>query len=92
MQFHASTGIHPDLCAAMCAQGGASLAFGSDWPVVKPDALFGAYVSVHRRGPTDPANETFFPTEAINAEQALLLSTIEGARMAGLDSSIGSLE
>ena len=76
---------------SLCVQGGGSLAFGSDWPVVEPKALLGAYVSVHRKGPDETNDVVFFPTEGLAAEQALRLSTIEGARMVGLDHLVGSL-
>ena len=73
---------------------GALMAGGSDWPVVPiPDPWQGIEGMVTRQNPSGD-----FPGKSLWAEQALDLSTvldiytIDAARAAGLDQTIGSIE
>ena len=74
-------------------QAGVAMAFGSDWPVIDPEALQAVYAAVHRRRPdlTSPGLAGVVPEESITAAEALQAYTIDAARMAGLDNILGSL-
>lgn len=48
-------------------------------------------MAVHRRAPGEGVKEAFFPSEGLEAETALRLSTIAAARMIGVDRLVGSI-
>jgi predicted amidohydrolase YtcJ len=64
-------------------RGGASISFGSDWPVSSPNPLEGISVAVTRTDPEHPEREPFLPSEAIDIESALLAYTNGVAYQAG---------
>ena len=68
------------------------MAFGSDWPVAPPNPLLGVYAAVHRKAPQEPQEAAFYPAEAVSGEQALRASTIDAARLSGLQENLGSLK
>ena len=70
-------------------QAGVGVAFGSDWPVIYPEALLAIYAAVHRKGPDTV--KIIVPEETITAEQALRAHTADAATVAGLSHTIGSL-
>jgi predicted amidohydrolase YtcJ len=57
------------------ARSGASIAFGSDWPVSSPNPLLGISVAVTREDPFSQGRDAFVPSEAIDVETALLAYT-----------------
>ena len=65
------------------------MAFASDWPVVQPEAFLGMYAAAFRRAPGEA--EPFWSEEAVTLEEALIASTIGGARLVGLEEHVGSL-
>ena len=64
-------------------------AFASDWPVVPSDPLLGLYAAAFRKGLGE--EESFVAEEQVSLLDALKASTIEGARLACLDDTLGSL-
>ena len=56
-----------------------------------PQPLMGIYTAVHRKSPEEPPEAAFYPSEGITAEQALRASTIDAARLAGVQVDLGSL-
>lgn len=61
---------------------GATLAFGSDWPVVPPDPIAGIRAAVTG---ADAAGRVFRPQESIGIEEALLASTAHAAACLGIE-------
>jgi predicted amidohydrolase YtcJ len=62
--------------------GGAALAFGSDWTVAPLDPLMGLEAAVHRRTRDPASREGWVPEQRISMEEALLAYT-RGAAYAG---------
>jgi hypothetical protein len=54
---------------------GATVSFGSDWPVTTYAPLAGIQVAVNRRMSADPADEPWLPGERVSVEQALAAYT-----------------
>ncbi|MBK0420618.1 amidohydrolase [Leucobacter sp. CSA2] len=52
-------------------RSGATLAFGSDWPVSTPDPWQALHVAVNRRAPGEPDSEPLLPGEALPLAVAL---------------------
>jgi predicted amidohydrolase YtcJ len=73
-------------------RAGARIAFGSDWPVVTPDVLRGAYCAVTRQTPDGSPPGGWLPAERISLEDALRHYTIDGAYASFEESEKGSLE
>ncbi|MFJ3957360.1 amidohydrolase [Arthrobacter sp. NPDC090010] len=72
---------------------GALVAGGSDWPVSEsPNPLEGIQGLVTRADPLGRAPGVLWPEQAISAEEALEVFTINAARAMGLDAETGSLE
>lgn len=65
------------------------LSFASDWPVVASDPLLGMFAAAFRKSPGEA--ESFVPEEKVSLVDALRASTIEGAKLAGLEHKVGSL-
>ena len=71
---------------ASLLRSGATLAFGSDWPVSSPDPLLGIAVAVDRQGPdTPPGAGAFLPDERLTLDQALTAATGGSTRLHHLD-------
>lgn len=81
-------------------RSGATLAFGSDWPVSTPDVLQETHVAVNRTVPPDYAYATggeleaepFLPEERLTLAQALRAFTMGSAYVNHLDDVTGSIE
>ncbi len=54
---------------------GATVSFGSDWPVTTYAPLAGIQVAVNRRMSADPVDEPWLPGERVSVEQALAAYT-----------------
>ena len=70
-------------------QAGVRQSFASDWPVVPSDPLLGMYAAAFRRNVGEA--ESFASEEQVSLLDALRASTIEGARLAGLEDKLGTL-
>jgi predicted amidohydrolase YtcJ len=73
---------------------GASLAFGSDWPVSSPNPLWLLHVAVNRTAPWDTSEEPdprsrepFLPAEGLDLPTALAAATAGSARVNHFDDS-----
>lgn len=81
-------------------RSGATLAFGSDWPVSTPDVLQEIHVAVNRTTPPDYAYgggseleaEPLLPDERITLAQAIRAFTMGSAYVNHLDDVTGSIE
>ena len=62
---------------------GASVSFGSDWPVSDPNPLLGVFTAVRRQVPTEP--EVHNANQALELEQALNGYTKASAEQVGLN-------
>jgi predicted amidohydrolase YtcJ len=71
---------------------GASLAFGSDWPVSSPDPLELLHVAVNRTDPATAGGEAFLPEERLTLDQSLHAYTMGSAYVNHLDTETGSIE
>ena len=65
--------------------GGALLPFGTDAPVESADPWPGLAAAVTRRGTGWPADEAFYPEQAIGLERALRGACLDGPRSARID-------
>jgi len=73
-------------------RAGATLAFGSDWPVSTPDPVKEIQVAVTRIPQEEPDVEPFLPHERLELEEALDAFTIGTAFVNHLDGETGSIE
>jgi predicted amidohydrolase YtcJ len=79
-------------------RSGASLAFGSDWPVSSPNPLWGIHVAVNRVEPSDypyaapTGRGPFLPDERVDLPSAIAAYTIGSAFVNHLDDVAGSIE
>jgi predicted amidohydrolase YtcJ len=75
------------------ATHGASLAFGSDWPVSSPDPLELLHVAVNRTDPdAGAAGQVLLPEERLTLDQSLQAYTMGSAYVNHLDAESGSIE
>jgi len=72
--------------------GGAHVAFGSDWYVAPADPLAGIYAAVTRRTLDDENPDGWVPEQKITVEQALRAYTVEGAFASFEESRKGMLK
>jgi predicted amidohydrolase YtcJ len=85
---------------ASLVRSGATLAFGSDWPVSTPNVLEELHVAVNRTVPPDYLygsgseleREPFLPDERITLAQAIRAFTMGSAYVDHLDDVTGSIE
>jgi predicted amidohydrolase YtcJ len=70
---------------------GATLAFGSDWPVSTADPLWGIEVAVSRTDPEHRTRDPFLPEQRISLDAALVAATRGSAFVQGLDRSTGAV-
>jgi predicted amidohydrolase YtcJ len=73
-------------------QAGATLAFGSDWPVSTPDPMSEMEVAVRRVAPDDREAEPFLPDQRLDLRTALDAFTRGSAFVNHLDDISGSIE
>jgi hypothetical protein len=71
--------------------GGATLAFGSDWFVAPPAPLLAIYAAVTRRTLDDRHPGGWVPEQKITVEQALRAHTSGSARAGFMEKEVGSL-
>jgi hypothetical protein len=78
------------------AAAGATLAFGSDWPVSSPDPLWAMHVAVNRTMPSGypygATDKPFLPDERITLTTAIRAQTTGTAYVNHLDAQTGSIE
>lgn len=72
-------------------QTGATLLFGSDWPVAPVDPVQGIYAAVTRRTPDGAHPDGWIPEQKIPVEAALAAYTRDAARGVFLEDSLGTL-
>jgi hypothetical protein len=78
---------------ASLVRSGATLAFGSDWPVSSADPLQGIAVAIDRIGPDTPDGAgPFLPDERLTLDQALTAATRGSAYLHHLDDRTGTIE
>lgn len=70
---------------------GATLAFGSDWPVSTADPLWGIEVAIDRTDPEHRERTPFLPEQRISLDSALHAATRGSARVHGLDRTTGAV-
>jgi predicted amidohydrolase YtcJ len=72
-------------------RAGATLAFGSDWPVTTPNPLLEIEVAVNRVAPSTRDVEPFLPEQRLDLATALDAFTLGSAFVNHLDDSSGSI-
>jgi predicted amidohydrolase YtcJ len=77
---------------ASLRRAGATMAFGSDWPVSTPDPLLEMDVAIHRTCPDEPSAPSFLPEQALDLPTCLAAFTIGAAYVNRLDALSGSVE
>ncbi len=70
---------------------GATLAFGSDWPVVTLDVAAGIDAAVNRRGLDGKTPNGWIPAQRITVEESLMAYTTGSAYASGVEKSRGIL-
>jgi predicted amidohydrolase YtcJ len=70
---------------------GATLAFGSDWPVAPPTPLEGIYGAVTRRTLDGAHPDGWVPAQKITVEEALRAYTVNAARAQFAEADLGML-
>jgi predicted amidohydrolase YtcJ len=73
-------------------RGGASVSFGSDWPVSSHRPLDGLAVAVTRRNPHDPSVPAFLPEQRVDVDAALRAYTAGTAYQAGDEAVAGTID
>jgi predicted amidohydrolase YtcJ len=77
---------------ASLRNAGATMAFGSDWPVSTPNPLQEMEVAVTRKCPHERSAPPFLPNEALDLPTVLAAFTIGAAYVNRLDHMTGSVE
>ncbi|MDX6324461.1 MAG: hypothetical protein QOK15_815 [Nocardioidaceae bacterium] len=78
---------------ASLLRSGATLAFGSDWPVSSANPLWGMHVAVNRRAPDAPAGtDPLLPEQSLTVVEALAGYTSGAAFVNRLEDSTGRIE
>jgi predicted amidohydrolase YtcJ len=70
---------------------GATLAFGSDWPVAPPTPIEGIYAAVTRRTLDGAHPDGWVPAQKITVEEALRAYTADAARAQFAEADLGAL-
>jgi predicted amidohydrolase YtcJ len=73
-------------------KAGATMAFGSDWPVSTPNPLLEMDVAINRTCPDEPVSRPFLPEQALDLPTCLAAFTIGAAYVNRLDDISGSIE
>ena len=89
--------IGPKRCESSYAfrsllDNGATLAFGSDWPVVTLDVLAGVDAAVNRRGLDGKTPNGWIPAQRITVEESLKAYTAGSAYASGVEKNRGMLK
>jgi len=71
---------------------GATIAFGSDWPVTSNVPLMGLAVPIHRSNPLDPSSSSWEISEALLMQEALTFYTRNAAYQMFREDERGTLE
>ncbi len=71
---------------------GASLAFGSDFPVERINPMLGIHAAVTRQDQKDWPEGGWYPEENLTREEAVRGFTLDAARSGFMEQSVGSLE
>jgi predicted amidohydrolase YtcJ len=71
---------------------GATLAFGSDFPVEEVNPMLGIYAAVTRQDTQGWPEGGWFPEERVSREEAIRAFTLDAAFAAFMEDEIGSLE
>jgi predicted amidohydrolase YtcJ len=74
------------------ADAGAILAFGSDFPVEQANPMLGIYAAVSRQDLAGWPEGGWQPQERLTRAQAIRAFTLDAARAAFMEDSVGSLE
>lgn len=74
------------------ADAGATLAFGSDFPVERANPMLGIYAAVSRQDLEGWPEGGWQPQQRLTREQAIRAFTLDAARAAFMEDSVGSLE
>jgi predicted amidohydrolase YtcJ len=77
---------------ASLRNSGATMAFGSDWPVSTANPLEEMDVAINRTGPEDASAPPFLPEQALDLPTCLAAFTIGAAYVNRLDGLTGSIE
>ncbi|MDP9224448.1 MAG: amidohydrolase family protein, partial [Actinomycetota bacterium] len=77
---------------ASLRRSGATMAFGSDWPVSSPDPLLEMEVAITRTSPDERSGRPFLPDQALDLPAALEAFTMGAAYVNHLDATTGSVE
>jgi len=77
---------------ASLRRAGATIAFGSDWPVSSPDPLLEMEVAITRVDPADRGGQSLLPDERLDLPAALEAFTMGAAFVNRLERDTGSLE
>jgi predicted amidohydrolase YtcJ len=77
---------------ASLRNSGATMAFGSDWPVSTANPLQEMDVALTRTAPEEPSAAPFLPEQALDLPTCLAAFTIGAAYVNRLDSQTGSIE
>ncbi|MEA2508270.1 MAG: hypothetical protein QOG21_352 [Actinomycetota bacterium] len=84
--------VHWQYPFASLRKSGATMAFGSDWPVSTPDPLLEMDVAINRTGPDEPSAPPFLPEQALDLPTCIAAFTIGAAYVNRLDALTGSIE
>ena len=74
------------------ADAGAALAFGSDFPVERANPMLGIYAAVSRQDLEGWPDGGWQPQQRLTRERAIRAFTLDAARAAFMEDSVGSLE
>lgn len=74
------------------ANSGARLIFGSDTPIESFDPWSAIYTALQRKYLVNPAQDSFYPDEKIDVDQAIMAYTANSAFAVGEESILGSIE
>jgi predicted amidohydrolase YtcJ len=77
---------------ASLRRAGATIAFGSDWPVSTPNPLLEMDVAINRTCPEEPSAPSFLPEQALDLPTCLAAFTVGAAYVNRLDALSGSIE
>jgi predicted amidohydrolase YtcJ len=76
---------------ASLMRAGATVAYGSDWPVASANPFEGLEVAVTRREPGATSGERLAPTERVGLDTAVKNYTLQSARVLYIEDRSGSL-
>lgn len=78
------------MTALLGCQAGVQQAFASDWPVVLSDPILGMFAASFRKNPG--VAEAFIPEEQVSLLDSMKASTLQGAKLAGVEDRFGTLK